>query len=118
MGEGFHLPPSEAMACRCPVVSTEVGGPIDLIESGVNGYLAPIGNVQKLAEGLEKVLSLSELQWQEMSDAAYQTVVQYSWDDAADLFEAALYKAIDRSQTAGSEGQDPESTLGLPISVL
>lgn len=118
MGEGFHLPPSEAMACRCPVVSTEVGGPIDLIESGVNGYLAPIGNVQKLAEGLEKVLTLSELQWREMSDAAYQTVVQYSWDDATDLFEAALYKAIDRSQTAGSEGQDPDSTLGLPISVL
>jgi len=118
MGEGFHLPPSEAMACRCPVVSTEVGGPIDLIESGVNGYLAPIGNVQKLAEGLEKVLTLSELQWRERSDAAYQTVVQYSWDDATDLFEAALYKAIDRSQTAGSEGQDPESTMGLPISVL
>jgi len=25
--EGFHLPPLEAMACRCPVVSTAVGGP-------------------------------------------------------------------------------------------
>lgn len=71
MGEGFHPPPSEAMAYRCPVVSTEVGGPMDLIKSGVNGYLAPIGNAQKLAEGLEKVLTLSEVQWREMSDAAY-----------------------------------------------
>ena len=29
--EGFHLPPLEAMACRCPVVSTAVGGPMDIV---------------------------------------------------------------------------------------
>ena len=32
--EGFHLPPLEAMACRCPVISTSVGGPVDIIEPG------------------------------------------------------------------------------------
>ena len=118
LSEGFGLTVVEAMACRCPVVSSEVGGPIDLIKSGVNGYLAPIGNAQKLAEGLEKVLTLSELQWQEMSDAAYQTVIQYSWDDATDLFEAALCKAIERSRREDPDCQDPEPMLGLPISVL
>jgi glycosyltransferase involved in cell wall biosynthesis len=41
--EGFHLPPMEAMACRCPVVSTLVGGPMDYVMPGVNGYLAPAG---------------------------------------------------------------------------
>ena len=46
--EGFHLPPLEAMACRCPVVSTSVGGPIDIIESGRNGYLVPIGDEERL----------------------------------------------------------------------
>lgn len=118
LSEGFGLTVVEAMACRCPVVSSEVGGPIDLIEPGMNGYLAPIGNAQKLAEGLEKVLNLPESQWRDMSNAAYQTVVQYSWDDATDLFEAALSKAIERSQTADSARQDPKSALGLPISVI
>jgi glycosyltransferase involved in cell wall biosynthesis len=118
LSEGFGLTVVEAMACRCPVVSSEVGGPIDLIESGVNGYLAPVGDAQKLAEGLEKVLNLSESQWREMSDAAYQTVVQYSWDDATDLFEAALFKAIERSQKADLTCQDPKPPLGLPMSVI
>lgn len=118
LSEGFGLPVVEAMACRCPVVSSEVGGPIDLIKSGVNGYLAPIGNAQKLAEGLEKVLTLSESQWREMSDAAYQTVVQYSWDDATDLFEVALHKVLERGCQEGSTRQDPDPTLGLSISVL
>jgi glycosyltransferase involved in cell wall biosynthesis len=94
LSEGFGLPIVEAMACRCPVVSTAVGGAVDLIKPGVNGYLAPISNAEKLAEGIENVLGLSEEKWQAMSDAAYQTVVEYTWDDATDRFEAALYKAV------------------------
>jgi glycosyltransferase involved in cell wall biosynthesis len=118
--EGFGLPVVEAMACRCPVVSTEVGGPIDLIKPGVNGYLVSIGNAQKLAEGIETVLSLSDAQWQKMSEAAYQTVVQYSWEDATTLFEAALEQAIERSLPSPSQNITPasESSPGLPIFVL
>jgi glycosyltransferase involved in cell wall biosynthesis len=117
--EGFGLPVVEAMACRCPVVSTEVGGPIDLIKPGVNGYLVPIGDTQKLAEGIEKVLSLSDSQWREMSEAAYQTVVHYSWEDAAVLFEAALEQAIERDlQNTGQNKPASESSSGLPIFVL
>jgi glycosyltransferase involved in cell wall biosynthesis len=88
--EGFHLPPLEAMACRCPVVSTAVGGSVDIIEEGVNGYLAPIDDVEILAQKLISALTVSEAKWQEMSDAAYATATQYTWDDATDLFEAAL----------------------------
>ena len=55
--EGYHLPPHEAMACRCPVVSTRVGGPMDLIEDGVNGYLVDVGDTEGLAKRLIDVLS-------------------------------------------------------------
>ena len=91
--EGFHLPPSEAMACRCPVVSTSVGGPMDIIRDGFNGYLSPIGDEALLAANLIKVLSLPNEEWAVMSSNAYQTVASYSWTDAAKLFESALLTA-------------------------
>ncbi|ERT09126.1 glycosyl transferases group 1 family protein [Lyngbya aestuarii BL J] len=96
--EGFHLPPLEAMACRCPVVSTRVSGPMDTVTDGVNGYIVPVGDFTALAERLVDVLSLSDTQWKVMSDAAYETAHRYTWDYATDLLEAALHTAIERQK--------------------
>lgn len=94
--EGFHLPPLEAMACRCPVVSTAVGGPLDIIQNGINGFVVPIDDYDQLAEALMKVLSLSNDDWIKMSNNAYQTAHAYTWDDATDLFEKALVEITER----------------------
>jgi glycosyltransferase involved in cell wall biosynthesis len=95
--EGFHLPPLEAMACRVPVVSTAVGGPLDTIEEGVNGHLVPVNDDRALAERALQVLRLPDEAWRRMSDAALATALRYSWDDATLLFEQALQRAIDRA---------------------
>ena len=94
--EGHHLPPHEAMACRCPVVSTKVGGPIDLVEDGVTGYLLDVNDVDGLTSRLIKVLELPEPAWQRMSEAAYDSVKNFTWDRATDLFEQALEVSIAR----------------------
>jgi glycosyltransferase involved in cell wall biosynthesis len=92
--EGFHLPPIEAMACRCPVVSTRVGGPLDTIEEGINGHLVELKDSLALADRTLRVLTLPNASWVAMSQAAYQTAMAFSWDDATDLFEDALRHAI------------------------
>jgi glycosyltransferase involved in cell wall biosynthesis len=92
--EGFHLPPLEAMACRCPVVSTEVGGPADIVDEGVNGFLVNAGDSTRLAERLVEVLTLSASKWRRMSEAALATASRYTWDDATDLLESALGDVI------------------------
>lgn len=92
--EGFHLPILEAMACHTPIVSTAIGGAIDLIESGHNGHVVPVGDSEALAASLVQVLNQPESDWQAMSNAAYATATEYSWDDATDRFEAALQQAI------------------------
>lgn len=92
--EGFGLPPLEAMACRCPVVSTRVGGPVDFIREGVNGYLVDVGDAEALGARLIDVLSLPDPAWHAMSDAAYAAARGYSWDDATTLFEQALERAV------------------------
>jgi glycosyltransferase involved in cell wall biosynthesis len=82
------------MACRCPVVSTSVGGPIDIIENGLNGYLVPVADAKALADRMVDVLTYGEEQWRAMSDAAIATATHYTWDDATDLLENALQEIV------------------------
>lgn len=91
--EGFHLPPGEAMACRCPVVSTRVGGPVDLIQDGREGFLVDIDDADALGARLAQVLAFEESRWQEMSQAAYDKMLSSTWADAASLLETELLKA-------------------------
>jgi glycosyltransferase involved in cell wall biosynthesis len=96
--EGFHLPPLEAMACRCPVVSTRVGGPVDIIEDGVNGFLVDVKDSVALAERVVRVLDMPEDQWRRMSDAAHRTAISFTMEQATDLFEDALKLAVTRAR--------------------
>ena len=55
--ESFGLAALEAMACSVPVVSTEAGGLPEVIRHGVSGMLAPVGDVEKMADHAEFLLS-------------------------------------------------------------
>ena len=109
--EGFHLPPLEAMACRCPVVSTCVGGPLDIVEEGINGFLLPVEDSAGLAHQLIRVLTLSEEQWKRMSDAAFATASRHTWDDSTDLLESALNQIIRDAEISKQGPLCPPSAL-------
>ena len=97
--EGFGLPIAEAMACRCPVVSTRVGAAIDLIEEGVNGHVAPVGDAAALAEALAQVLLQPAAARRAMSDAAYARARRHGWDASTDALEAALRRCAQTGAT-------------------
>lgn len=61
--EGMPNALIEAMALGVPSISTNcpVGGPKYLIKDGVNGYLVPINDSEKLAEKMDKILSDKKL---------------------------------------------------------
>jgi len=59
--EGLNLSIIEAMSMAKPVVTTNVGGTRELIEDGVNGFLAQPGNVDELAEKLNLLAGNQEL---------------------------------------------------------
>ncbi|HEV3005109.1 MAG TPA: glycosyltransferase [Pirellulales bacterium] len=47
----------EALACEKPVVATRVGSVPETVKEGVNGYLVPAGDAQRMAERLAAVMS-------------------------------------------------------------
>jgi glycosyltransferase involved in cell wall biosynthesis len=96
--EGFGLPILEAMACRTPVIGTPVGAAPELLTNGA-GILVKPEDPEDMALAIERICKLSETEWQTMSDAAYAKATDYTWDDATERFEAALYEAIARSSS-------------------
>lgn len=94
--EGFGLTILEAMACRCPAVSTKCGGPEDIVKQGENGFLCEIDDINDLTDAVARVLNSTEHEWLALSDTAYATAIRYSWDDAAELFEQALNQVVIR----------------------
>jgi glycosyltransferase involved in cell wall biosynthesis len=94
--EGFGLPILEAMACRTPVIATPAGAAPEIVAKG-GGILVPHADSEGIAAAILQISSMSDSDWRQMSDKALATVTGYTWDDATDLFEAALQTAVDRS---------------------
>jgi glycosyltransferase involved in cell wall biosynthesis len=65
----------EAMAMEIPVVSTDISGISELVDSGKNGFLVTEKNPPALAEALEKLLSQPELR-EQFGKAGRQRVLQ------------------------------------------
>jgi glycosyltransferase involved in cell wall biosynthesis len=61
LAEGVPVAVMEAMASGVPVVATRVGGLSELVDDGVNGYLAPAGAPGALADRIESLLQDPEL---------------------------------------------------------
>jgi glycosyltransferase involved in cell wall biosynthesis len=54
--EGFGLPPLEAMACGCAVVTTDCGGINDYARDGENCLIVPAGDPGAMAAAIERLV--------------------------------------------------------------
>lgn len=55
--ESFGLVALEAMASSVPVIASDVGGLPEVVDHGVTGFLAPVGDVEKMTEYAIEILS-------------------------------------------------------------
>ena len=74
--EGLPVVIMEAMALRRPVISTYIAAIPELVITGENGFLFPAGDVDALAETLEKFLALPNEQLTKMGELAYKRVLE------------------------------------------
>lgn len=73
--EGFPLTILEAMASRCPVVATKVGGIPEIINNGINGLLVNPGDISALAKAI-KTMILEPKRSKDMGDVGRQQVIK------------------------------------------
>jgi glycosyltransferase involved in cell wall biosynthesis len=89
----------EAMACGVPVIGSRIGGLVEYIDEGRNGYLFTPGNYHELANKILKFNSLGGEQRQQMREFAVLTAAKYEKDRVADDLYNALSKLIWRSDS-------------------
>ena len=59
--EGFGIPPIEAMAAECPVVTTDCAAGNEVVQHEQTGLLVSYDNVQGFADAIQRLLSDPEL---------------------------------------------------------
>ncbi len=100
--EGFGLPPLEAMACRTPVIGTPAGVVPELIRAHGGGVVVPPEDPEAMAREIVRFARMNEAEWKQYSGRAFATVEGYSWEDAVDRFEAAMFRTVELDRARSS----------------
>jgi N-acetyl-alpha-D-glucosaminyl L-malate synthase BshA len=106
--ESFGLVALEAMASGVPVVSSNAGGLPEVVDDGETGFMAPVGDVEAMAEGAIRILR-DGATWRRFSEAARRSAVErYSVGRVIPQYER-YYERI------ASGGGVPAAALGAPV---
>jgi glycosyltransferase involved in cell wall biosynthesis len=94
LGEGWALPPAEAMACGCAVVCTKIGGHADYAIDGKTALLAEPKNVPDMVKKLTELLKNHEKRIQLAQQGFENIVTQFSWEVSVNRMEDAFLHAL------------------------
>jgi O-antigen biosynthesis alpha-1,2-mannosyltransferase len=78
--EGFGIPLIEAMACGCPVLTSETGSPPEVVRDA--GYLVNPYQVADIAEGMRTIMTNSRLR-ASMIQKGLTRAKDFGWDKCA-----------------------------------
>jgi glycosyltransferase involved in cell wall biosynthesis len=93
--EGLPLPPLEAMASKCAVISTYIGAS-DYLLNNFNALVIPPKRPDMIADAIQRLVNRSALR-DKLASNGYDTVMEgYTWEHTADRFEDALREGMAR----------------------
>jgi glycosyltransferase involved in cell wall biosynthesis len=93
VSEGASLTVLEAMAAARPIVLTNVGGNPELVRDGIDGLLAPRGDVAAIANLLSTILTDSSLAARLGTSAAHRVRTEFLLDTTIERYYE-LYRAL------------------------
>ena len=89
--ESFGLAALEAMACQVPVISTNVGGLLELNQNGITGYTCNVGDIEDMTEKTLHVLNEDYLP--KFKVAAYKKALSFELSQIMPMYEKAYKTA-------------------------
>jgi N-acetyl-alpha-D-glucosaminyl L-malate synthase BshA len=91
--ESFGLAALEALSCGIPVVASNIGGIPEQIDHGATGFLAPVGDVETMADHVLELVREPE-RWKLFSRRARENVLaRFQREPTIDRYEA-LYRRL------------------------
>lgn len=97
--EAFGLVLLEAMACGVPCIGTNIGGIPEIIESGKNGYLVELGDVEDAASRAIGILTDAK-QHDTLKKGSLETVAQhFNSFKILEQYEAVYERLLDRGKS-------------------
>ena len=91
--ESFGLTPLEAMACEVPVLGTRSGGIVEVVEHGVTGYLAEVGDIDMMAQYALEILTDEERAVEMGRMGRIRASERFSKSEIIDQYES-LYRDV------------------------
>ncbi|MGC8977383.1 MAG: glycosyltransferase family 4 protein, partial [Candidatus Ratteibacteria bacterium] len=91
--EACPNPPMEAMACKCAVVTTKVGGILDYIIPGKTAIVVEPGDKEGILKGVISLIENNEF-FKKISNEGYRKIQDFSVENQGEKLEKILYNII------------------------
>ncbi len=111
--EGMSNAILEAMACGLPVVATDVGGNLELIDDGRTGLLVPAGDPVALSTALERWRAIQHLRGHCGETARERVLAEFSLAKMAAAFQNLYRESRPDDQTCSPDVLQVRSSAGL-----
>lgn len=94
LGEGWALPPAEAMACGCAVVCTDIGGHHDYAKDEETALLVQPKNVEEMVICLWSLISNEETRISIAKKGNEFICSNFSWEASVGKLEQCFYGSV------------------------
>jgi len=92
---GWNNPVAEAMACKIPVVCTDIGGVKDFAFHEKTALLLPPEDPQAMASAILRLIKDKKLR-KILAENAYEHIKTFNWDESAERLEEILQLELDK----------------------
>ena len=101
--EAFPISILESMRAGLPVIATDIGGIHEAVEDGVNGFLVPWRNEQRLAEKLAALITSAVLRRSMGSQSRKLFLRAFEWRSMLDKTEGLYMTALQEAPVLAME---------------